>query len=227
MGRRRRRVKGVCTYCGAPATTKDHVPPKELFAKPRPTLVTVPSCESCNAGASLDDEYFRLAVAVRHDISHPDAFSVQQAVFRSLTRPEARGLLTSFLSTLQEVEIQTPGGLYLGRGGSYEIDPPRLCKVAERTALGLFYRDFGRRLADGYHATTYLPSAFEPSARETYSRLLGPMVGTLLKREPPRFVGRGVLSYWRAITADDSDVSLWLLLFYERVAFVTMTTPPR
>jgi hypothetical protein len=50
---------GQCVYCGRRRQlTVDHVPPRNLFARPRPTLITVPSCAPCNTGASLDDEYF-------------------------------------------------------------------------------------------------------------------------------------------------------------------------
>jgi hypothetical protein len=71
----------------------DHVPPKNLFGKPRPsTLVTVPSCLECNRGASGDDEYFRTMVALRQDVNDTDARFARAAVIRSLARPQARGL---------------------------------------------------------------------------------------------------------------------------------------
>ncbi len=39
----------LCYLCGKPATTKDHVPPKTLFAPPRPhNLITLPCCAECN-----------------------------------------------------------------------------------------------------------------------------------------------------------------------------------
>ena len=87
--RSRRRAPTVCTYCGRlNPTSVDHVPPRSLFAKPRPSnLVTVPSCEPCNIGASQDDEYFRLTIALRHDLDDPDADAAMDAAVRSLSRP--------------------------------------------------------------------------------------------------------------------------------------------
>lgn len=40
----------LCCYCGVrKATTKDHIPPKSIFNKPRPCdLITVPYCFECN-----------------------------------------------------------------------------------------------------------------------------------------------------------------------------------
>src|SRR5271165_919227 len=53
----------TCVFCGAIATTSDHVPPKNLFIPPRPTdLITVPACEICNGGTSTLDEEFRVFV---------------------------------------------------------------------------------------------------------------------------------------------------------------------
>jgi hypothetical protein len=125
---------------------------------------------------------------------------------------------------VKELEIHTPAGLYLGRSGSYEVDVDRLCRVARRTTLGLFFRETGRRLAPPYEATTYLPSTFDEHDRQAYDETAAPMVRTLLA-DAPRFVGRRVLSYrWKA-AADDPNATLWLLLFYDRVLFVSITTP--
>ncbi len=50
-----------CCYCGTKeATTRDHVPPKAIFNKPRPDdLITVPCCFECNNQASSFDEKFK------------------------------------------------------------------------------------------------------------------------------------------------------------------------
>ena len=57
-------VTSKCVFCGALATTRDHVPPQGVFPDPRPTdLITVPACDICNNSTKLDDEYFRWLVA--------------------------------------------------------------------------------------------------------------------------------------------------------------------
>lgn len=57
--------KGVCALCGmAGEVTREHVPARNLFLKPRPeNTLTVPLCPTCNHGYHLDDEYFRVCVA--------------------------------------------------------------------------------------------------------------------------------------------------------------------
>jgi HNH endonuclease len=90
---------GVCAYCGKASTTlePDHVPPKTLFAAPRPNnLITVPSCRRCHKATSKNDEYFRLVLSTRDDVfDHPDVSGgVLKAALRSLalwfanTRPD-------------------------------------------------------------------------------------------------------------------------------------------
>ena len=49
----------TCAYCGNLATTRDHVPPQNLFPQPWTNdLITVPACKRCNNYPSRDDEYF-------------------------------------------------------------------------------------------------------------------------------------------------------------------------
>src|SRR4051812_45143873 len=78
-----------CVYCGQLATTGDHIPPASLFASPRPNnLIKVPSCKACNDGASKDDEYFRVQLALREDMrGHPDVEGVLPDVIRGLENP--------------------------------------------------------------------------------------------------------------------------------------------
>lgn len=63
-----------CYWCGEPATSKEHVPPKCLFPERkdvndiynknfRTSLITVPSCEEHNLKKSQDDEYLMACLA--------------------------------------------------------------------------------------------------------------------------------------------------------------------
>ena len=53
-------MKKSCIYCGnTEDLTKDHIPPKTLFPKPRPSnLITVPCCKNCNGSFSLEKDLF-------------------------------------------------------------------------------------------------------------------------------------------------------------------------
>src|SRR5690349_12698566 len=81
----------ACVYCAAMKhLTREHVPPKSLFAPPRPSdLITVPCCAVCNSSGSRDDEYLRLALCIRAETcDHPDAKAGFQALLRSLQNPK-------------------------------------------------------------------------------------------------------------------------------------------
>lgn len=61
-------MQAVCAICGLrPATTKDHIPPKNLYPKPIDgdmNLNTVPACAQCNNGSSSDDEIFKVLIGI-------------------------------------------------------------------------------------------------------------------------------------------------------------------
>jgi hypothetical protein len=61
---------GECVYCGEQRElTRDHVPPRCLFSKPRPSdLITVPCCAHCNGDFQKHDEYFRIAITTGIDL---------------------------------------------------------------------------------------------------------------------------------------------------------------
>src|SRR4051812_5642819 len=113
-----------CVYCGSSnPSTHDHIPPKNLFPKPRPHLLTVPCCAECNASASKDDEYFGLMITLRHDTGEdPTVQKLWPALIRSLERPKGSGFARALFESVAPVDITSPGGLYLGRGTGYSVN---------------------------------------------------------------------------------------------------------
>ena len=60
------KVGELCALCGVnPACTRDHVPPKAIFPKPRPALITVPACFKCNNSASGLDDLFKVYLSMQ------------------------------------------------------------------------------------------------------------------------------------------------------------------
>lgn len=163
-------------------------------------------------------------VTLRHDVNDPDGKFARAAAMRSVRRPQARGLLTTLLATMHDVELRSPAGLYLGRRvAAFAPDTERLLRVVRRIVLGLFYRDLGRRLPEGYRTKVYLPSAVDRTSEDAEEGLLIlQQMAAMLSRRPPRFVGRPVLTYWQSST-EDPNATAWLLMFYERVSFIGIT----
>lgn len=205
---------------------RDHVPPKNLFPEPRPSdLVTVPSCRTCNATASKDDEYFRLVTSIRYDIAkHPDAAGVWPTSLRGLRRPEHLALRKTFLRGVRRVEVRTPAGLYLGKAGAYDVDLGRLNRVATRVVRGLFFHHMGYRLPDSCGVDARCTDGID-STQADVIEMIRNWVG-ICRTQQPIVKGQGTFRYWYRFVDDQAahpNSSVWLLLFYDTVAFFGMT----
>lgn len=211
-----------CVYCGKTGKlTKDHIPPRCLFGKPASKkLLTVPACHSCHAPMNLDDEYFRLALTMREDIfDHPVVQKLLPAVFRSLEKPKKQRFARWFAAQGAIFDVQTPSGIYVGKKAGFHIDLPRLEAVTRRITMGLYFHETGSRLPDDYRAVSMLGNNIwmRPSEFKTI-----PALGAVVRRTPHTF-GEDVFNYRFAIAADNPCGSIWLLTFYGRVVFVTIT----
>ncbi len=213
-------------YCGRVGkVTRDHIPPECLFPIPRPKLITVPSCRSCNEGASKDDEYFRLTVALRDDVwDNPSVQNILPSVMRSLKNPKKMAFRRSFLRGIHEENIRSPAGLHLGKRGAYDVDLKRLDRVSARIVKGLYYREYGHRLPDGFVVVAYsedgLRDLDEPTLAHLRTSLLEPLLAN-----PPSEIGRQIFEYRKADCPESPGISAWLLTFYEKVSFVAWTMP--
>lgn len=230
MSRRKPHKTGECAYCGRiTPITDDHVPPQNLFAKPRPSnLIKVPSCKEChseNKQVSQDDEYFRLMLTLREDIAnHPDVEQILPVVLRSLARPDKVGFAKSLLKSIKEVNVRTQRGLYLSSKPSYDVNLARLDNVAKRIAKGLFYYETGHRLPDEYEVVAYSESGLRNLTDDVKQDLQAIIIHPLMSNVP-KIIGKQVFSYRVSYSDTDANVSVWLFIFYERVAFLCMTLP--
>jgi hypothetical protein len=218
---------GQCVYCGGYGPlTKDHIPPKNLFAKPRPNdLITVPSCYKChssNSQVSKDDEYFRLMLTSRDDTgNHPGVQQILPTVWRSLERVGGIGLRESLLKTVRWVEIWSRGGIYLGRRGTYDVNKMRLRRVATRITKGLFSHETSIRLPDSYEVRAILESDLDDAERQTFAdEVVRPLMS-----QPRTTIGKGVFTYCSWHEVQDPNKSAWLLWFYGIPLFLCVTRP--
>ncbi len=119
----------ACIYCGKPATTVDHVPPKGLIRPVRRVnLWTVDACDGCNRGVCQDEEYFRLMVvgALCHTAEADEVFD--GPISRSMEkRPSKESWLFDSLGQLD-------GRPYI------EWEPVALHRVAVKITAGLAHR---------------------------------------------------------------------------------------
>jgi hypothetical protein len=187
-------------------------------------LIAVPSCLACNRGASLDDEYFKLVALFKEDAyDHPAVQQLLPSAYRSLTKPKKFKFAQAFYRSLEEIDVKTPAGLYLGKRPTYRVDLFRLDRVAERVAKGLFYHEWKTRLPDSHKVIAYSETGLENIGSETKNklqRILGPLFSG-----PEKVIGPDVFSY--RFERDESYIycSVWLLTFFRSVRFICLTVP--
>ena len=201
MGRTRKRTK-ICAICGRkPAATVDHVPPKGIFPKPKPNLITVPACLACNNGASKFDERFKVFLSLhvtRH--SGPDNNPVFQQAFDTLQKN--RKLKSEILEGAQEVYLSTPAGIVFARAHAIKWDSRSHDEVIERTIRGLYFHHYGQVLGDKARVKVQWLSGLDER--------LYRMSESLEKH----VIGRGQVVYVHLRPADHPLHSLWIFQFF-------------
>ena len=212
-----------CVYCGSTENiTKDHIPPKCLFAKPLPQdLITVPSCRKCNNSASKDDEHFRNVLSASQEAGHhPDAKEVANKFVRSLQRPKAQGLKRSFLNTTNffyyanELDIIEPGG-------SYFVKLDRLERVGARIIKGLFWHHNDERLPNDCIMRVWVDKGLHSVDKRQMLLFFQVM------NEHPFSAGKRAFKYWYKPIPEDQSTGIWVLQFYDNIHFYCLTINPK
>jgi hypothetical protein len=115
--------------CNAPATTREHVPPKSFHPEGyRTGLITVPSCERHNLDNSMDVEYVRNVLSMQMGVNAAGAESCRTAMRCFDKKPR---FLTRTVATIAPI-------MYKGREtGAFRVDLRRLKNVMRAIAFGL------------------------------------------------------------------------------------------
>ena len=225
---RKKRSRGTCVYCGRHGTlTRDHVPPRNLFGSTSEVqLVTIPCCTKCNGQASKDDEYFRRSLILRHDIpDNPITRELLEAVYRSWRNPRQRGFTRSFLRGVEEKEVYTEGGIYLGQVGTYNVEHHRLDRVVCRIIRGLFYHHSGYPVPRDYHVFSYCHTGVLPSDRPVAKKYVD-FAQVVVQSGEEGAVNPDIFKYWFVRTAEDPATTGWLLSFFRSLFFLGGTRRP-
>lgn len=142
-----------CYICGAPATSKEHVPPQCLFPEKkdigtdqyRNNLITVPSCDLHNTKKSKDDEFLMAILSGYTGNNFLGFVHTQTKVARAMERNER--FLDVFLKDAAPKWVKNKSGnpMPILQGTP---DFPRLTRCFENIAHGLYYHHF-KKTFDG------------------------------------------------------------------------------
>lgn len=128
--------KRACVYCGGPADTSDHTPPRSLLPTPFPEGVqamTLPACTSCNGGFS-QDEIRTAAVVCTVSFTAGDRNAVAPGGWLH-SAMERDASLREFIASR------------LGADGIFRPDQAVIATVSRimtKTTVGLLFHEFGR-----------------------------------------------------------------------------------
>lgn len=130
-----------------------------------------------------------------------------------------------FSKGLQEVNLFTKSGIFIERGGAYDVDLTRLSKVVTRTVRGLYFHHYNQRLPDWCEVDTWCfdgLTEINAATEETLNALIN-----RLQLNPAAEIGNGVFKYWHCLSDDGGEIgnfsTVWLLVFYESTAFLGIT----
>ncbi|SCY44441.1 HNH endonuclease [Desulfoluna spongiiphila] len=218
-----------CIYCGnyfdQSEITKDHIPPKNIFRKPRPNnLITVPCCSGCHSKTTQDDEYFRLNVVMKDENpSKPEVTPLYEAILRGLKRGKSKGFKKDWLNRQFLTETYSPTGIFSGYKHKYNVDLSRLDKVVERTVAGIISHESGSRLPNTHQINVFSVSGLNMLRLESRNSL-DENIKKLLNT-PYYYIGsKEIFSFWRSY-CDNTLTSFWLLAFFESTFFVATVVP--
>lgn len=204
-------IRGSCIYCGSlDGLTKDHVPPKRLFPKPRGPQVTVPACNTCNQSFKKDDEYFAMAVALEAYVEHPSAFQVWEQSLRPMIL-RGQGLKRMLSQNILENNVVTPAGVYLPDRKAIRFRKDRILRVVTRIVRGLIWNHYKVKPT----ADTVIEIHRNPTLNEHTANLINSM--TQLS-----WLGDDIFRYRHSLAEEELDSSLWCLQFYGHTEFLVL-----
>lgn len=219
---------GQCVYCGEQKElTKDHVPPKCLFNKPKPnTLVTVPCCNDCNKDAQKDDEYFRNAIVMREDVfQNLEAKIAYQKVIASFINPEQLLFKNYFYKSIERKVVYSNLGLNLGTKYLFNADLKRINNVIRRITKGLFYHHKKTRLSNNNMIfafnQTELKNIYNNKDNDEIISFFEKFKKYPFSQEID--IGKNIFKYRYLLFNDSNSVSAWLFMFYNTFFALSFT----
>jgi hypothetical protein len=128
----------ICYWCGEPATSAEHFPPKGIFpTSHRKNLLTVPSCDKHNSANSKTDERFRFLLHA----SEPSELAkdwYEEKTKRAIYREEERVFMEGIANSSMPIN-NVPGV-----GGAFIFEASIINDTIEKITRAGFFRYTGK-----------------------------------------------------------------------------------
>lgn len=199
-----------CYLCrGTENLTRDHVPPENLFPKPKPSnLITVPCCKSCNAGFSKLDEQFRVFVSTPVNVS-----DIGKAVMRSK-------VFGGSLKKSPALKKQMAKDVFKGTVMT-ELGPFTVPLIAmDRAVLDPFFTRLTKGLlATFYPDVDYFGLKFGVTQLNQFGAQHPTFKGvTSILTADQR--GDGIFRFWHGVAQEQRTAGMWVYQFYDAALFM-------
>lgn len=217
----------TCYFCDAPASSKEHVPPRCLFPEVkdvpdgtnlRKNLITVPSCELHNSAKSEDDTYLMMVLVSYFQNNEAAHNHIGSKVRRAWARDQK--LASTVVKNLQQVQVA--GELR----HAYEVDTDRLDRSLELVAHALHFHLFKLRVTNPYRAISYPLAQFEGSHANYVNlgraRILA-MAERMLTGLP--ISGDNKEIFWFQVSPEVNGTHVMRMCFYEAFVVVALSSP--
>lgn len=194
-----------CYLCGGKdRITREHVPAKGLFPKPRPSnLQTVPCCYDCNNKYSKDDEYFRIAASCLMNVNQTGKLIWTEKVLTSTLQARRIGTLVDEVAdSVKPATVKTRFGDIPAT--TIEFDALRINSVLIRLTKGFLYKthpDLDRGKL-----------SFEVTNIDQFK--LHSIVDSGVDANFTQFAIGDVYRHWRALAIQDNYYGIWVHMFY-------------
>ena len=205
-----------CYLCGSIENlTRDHIPPKCLFPKPRPNnLYTLPCCYACNNGASKDDEYLRLATSLSINRSEKGDLAFERVKTSTLKSNRIGELLEELRSSMkQPVQVETP----VGKIEAAQLNPQPINRCLVQITKGI--------LAANHPEIDLRALDFEITRIDQF-KLESIVQSGIAERFIRWSIGDGVYDSWRAVAREDLANGATVHSFYESAVWMVFWHSP-
>lgn len=158
-----------CVLCGERnATTKEHVPPRSIFPKPRPSdLITVPACFNCNNDSSQTDESFKVHLGMHVWNDEP--------AMRTLDHNSK--LKAEIISKIKPVQVLDANDQVVGEVHLSLWDRNAHSVTIEKCVKGLYFHHFGEILSSQARIKTHYFQSLTPELIKTSENWASNSVG--------------------------------------------------
>lgn len=213
-------MKKLCAICGEnEATTKDHIPPKSLYPKPRPNginLNTVPACSKCNNGDHLIDEEFKVVINLSTGEFRDNSTDVLDTTARTVGNNHR--IAEQIFASQRDVFTYLRGPI-LEPAVAITMNGENYCKVVQRIVRGLYWMNTGKALDKNAIITVLGEGNLDPKTIKDLMDIMKSLEATYLNQKT--FVYKFFL--------DDDGSGIWGLQFFKKhtVFAVIDTMPPK